>query len=224
MKKIFSLFLFLIMVSISFVLVGCKANRAQIQDNISDIRYGIYDAKNDMAKATYVYGERENPYKPDGISNPKTSFGIISITFNTKPELEKIDFTLKYGEKTINGQLEKSPFTSEYLADIGEQISSETPLELEIKLNEKTIQLILKKQSTNWEIDSAKALKIGEKALKDEIDEMKRQGKCEYYLKIIADTKSNFGQYFWAFTVISENGTKHTVVFAPNNEQILVKN
>ena len=53
---------------------------------------------------------------------------------------------------------------------------------------------------------------------------MTKNGKTEFYLKIIYNNKSNYGQYFWAFSVIGEDGTKHNIIFSTNNGEILVKN
>ena len=110
------------------------------------------------------------------------------------------------------------------MADIGSQITTNEPIELTLKLPTGEIKLTLEKRSENWEINFEKALKIGKNALKDEISEMSKNGSIEYYLKIISNNKTNFGTYFWAFTAISENGEKHTVIFSPTNEAILVKN
>lgn len=209
---------------LAFLLVGCGSQNNNVCDNLSDARYGVFDAKNELISTTFIYGERENPYSPDGISNPKVNFGIISAVFPSKQPENEFNFTLNADGKTFTGKLEKSPFTDEYLADIGSQITSNEPIELIIEMPEDKITLSLEKRSQNWEIDFEQALKIGEKALKNEISEMSKNGSMEYYLKIISNSKINFGKYFWAFTAISENGEKHTVIFSPDSETILVKN
>lgn len=209
---------------LAFLLVGCGTQNNNVSDNLSDARYGVFDARNEQLSTTFIYGERENPYKPDGTSNNKVNFGIISVTFSQKQTENVFDFTLKTGDKTFTGQLEKSPFTDEYLADIGSQITTNEPIELTLQLPSGDVNLTLEKRSENWEIDFDKALKIGENALKDEINKMTKNGSMEYYLKIISNNKTNFGTYFWAFTAISENGEKHTVIFSPSNDTILVKN
>ena len=223
MKKIvLSISLCFVLFCLSFILIGCGNASTNIEDNISDIRYGVYDASNEQASATFIYGEREENYKVDGISNQRVDFGIISVNFKSKPSANEIDFILKYDNSEITGKLEKSPFSSEYLADIGKQIDSNINLELTIEIDGEEIKFNLEKK--NLEINANQALKIGSKALNDEINKLKSQGSCEYYLKIISDNKSNFGTYFWAFTVVSETGTKHNVVFSTNSENILVKN
>ncbi len=209
---------------LAFLLVGCGRQNNNVPDNLSDARYGIFDAQNEQLSTTFIYGERENPYKPDGVSNSRVNFGIISVVFPQKQTENEFEFTLKSGDKTFTGKIEKSPFTEEYLADIGSQITTNEPIELTLKLPTGETKLTLEKRSENWEINFEKALKIGENALKDEIREMSKNGSIEYYLKIISNNKTNFGTYFWAFTAISENGEKHTVIFSPTNEAILVKN
>lgn len=209
--------------SLAFLFVGCGSSSGNIADKMSDSRYGVFDGTNGDYSATFIYGERENPYAPDGISNNKVNFGIISVVFSNKQTENEFNYTLKSDDKTFTGKIEKSPFTDEYLADIGTQLTSNSSIELTIEMPEENIIINLEKKSENWDIDYTRALKIGEEALQNEIAEMSKNGNMEYYLKIISN-KTNFGTYFWAFTAISENGEKHTVVFSPFDKTILVKN
>ena len=206
---------------VALVLVGCGNSNLNVKDNLSDARYGIFDGKNEQITANFIYGEREDVYSPDGKSNRLVDFGIISVIFKEKPSSEKLNFTLKTEKAIYSGELEKSPFTDEYLADIGEQITSDNILELTVEGFE---PLNLERKNNSWEIDFNKALEIGEDALKDEIKELKNDGNVEFYLKIIYDIKTNYGAYFWAFTAIGENGKKHTVIISTNSGEVLVKN
>ena len=205
----------------ALILVGCGSSSLNVKDNLSDARYGVFDGKNDDFNATFIYGERENPYSPDGINNNLVDFGIISVVFNEKPTVDNPTFTLKTETKIYSGELEKSPFTDEYMADIGERIFDDNILEFTIDGYEK---INLDRKNNSFEIDFEQALKIGEEGLKDEIKQMTKNGKTEFYLKIIYNNKSNYGQYFWAFSVIGEDGTKHNIIFSTNNGEILVKN
>ena len=119
---------------LAFLLVGCGTQNNNVSDNLSDARYGVFDAQNEIFSTTFIYGERENPYKPDGVSNNNVNFGIISVTFSQKQTENVFNFTLKTYDKTFSGQLEKSPFTDEYLADIGSQITTNEPIELTLEL------------------------------------------------------------------------------------------
>ena len=206
---------------VALILVGCGNSNFNLLDNLSDARYGVFDGKNDDFNATFIYGERENPYAPDGIRNKTVDFGIISVVFKEKPTASTPIFTLKTETKTYSGELEKSPFTDEYMADIGEQITNDNILELTIDGYE---VLNLDRKNNTFEIDFEKALTIGENGLKNEIKELAKNGKVECYLKIIYNNKSNYGTYFWAFSIIGEDGTKHNVIFSTNSGEILVKN
>lgn len=225
MKKFYlASFITIFVLIVAMLLVGCGSQNTNVNANLSDSRYGVFDAKNEQISATFIYGERENPYKPDGISNSNVNFGILTIVFPEKQTESEFEFTLKTDDKTYTGKVEKSPFTDEYLADIGSQITANSPIELTLKLPDGETKLSLEKRSEDWQINFDKALKIGENALKDEISDMSKNGRIEYYLKIISNNKTSFGTYFWAFTAISENGEKHTVVFSPSSDIILVKN
>lgn len=212
-----------VLVISSLFMVGCGSKSINVSDNLSDVRFGVYDGKNSSIIATIIHGERENPYSPDGFANPRINFAIVSVSFSQKRLEESFKFELTDGDKTYSGTLEKSPFSNEYLADLGNLITS-NEVSLTVITEDEQINLSLTNKSLNWTIDSSKALEIGENALKQEIKNLQNQGSCEYYLKIISDNKSNFGSYFWAFTVISETGSKHNVVFSPYSDTILVKN
>lgn len=196
-------------------------------ENISDIRYGIYDGECEEYNATFVYGMREKPYILDGTSNKGVEFGIITVVFSNRPsENETVSYSLKIGEGTYAGTLEKSPYSNEYMADIGKLASNSDEMTLSISVGSEAEETIkLDNKSNSWQISSSKAKEIGLKALKANIDKLENEKQnYEVYVKIISQQQTNFGKYYWNVSIVSSKGEKHSVLFSTENEEILVKN
>lgn len=232
MKKYIFIILSVALVAFMVVLFsGCSAYIKDNSANVSDIRYGVFDAECEAYTATFTYGMRENPYSPDGRANTKVEFGIISVIFTERLDgKETVAFTLKINDNIVSGTLEKSPFTDEYMADIGAVCADGDSLNLEINLNNgdstaENMSTSMINKNSSWNINYEKAFIVGVSALANEIKEIQKAN-CSYeiYVKIITEQQTNFGTYFWAVSIIPSIGEKHTVVFTQDSEQILVKN
>lgn len=68
---------------------------------MSDIRETLYAGENDKVFVTVVSGERENPYKYDGIKNKNVDFCIVSV-FPSDMQITKttLEVELLVGETT----------------------------------------------------------------------------------------------------------------------------
>lgn len=204
---------------------GCSANSTT--NNISDLRYGIFDGECEEYNASFVYGMRETPYNLDGISNKKVEFGIITVVFSSKiPDTETVTYSLKIDGETISGNLEKSPYSNEYMADVGKLCSDSSSLFLSIgREGEETTEISLTNRSNSWKINYSKAQELGLNALDAEISKFEESNlSYEIYVKIISQQQTNFGKYFWNISIVSSKGDKHSVLFSTESEDILVKN
>lgn len=226
MKKYFKIFLSVAIVTLMIAMFSGCSNESSLTAGVSDDRYGIFDGKNENFNATFVYGMRENPYRADGISNKTVEFGIISVTFSTPLETNAtITYQLQIADNTISGTLEKSPFTNEYMADIGIKCKDNSALSLKLSYEGKEEVITLENKNSSWNIDHKKAHEIGIEALSSAIKNFEKQNVCyEIYVKIISEQETNFGTYYWTVSVIGTNGDKHSVVFGVNSDEILVKN
>lgn len=204
---------------------GCSLQSSK--ENVSDIRYGIFDGECEEYNATFVYGIREKPYVLDGISNKGVEFGIITVVFSNRPsENETVSYSLKIGDETYSGTLEKSPYSNEYMADIGKLATEDSKMFLSVCVgSEEETTTKLDNKSKLWQISSSKAKEIGLKALKSNIEKIENEKQnYEIYVKIISQQQTNFGKYYWNVSIVSEKGEKHSVLFSTNSEDILVKN
>lgn len=229
MKKIFIAFFSITIITLMlFLLSGCNVKSNNYEKFISDVRYGIFDGQCNSYNATFTYGLREKPYSPNGVANNKVEFGIISVIFTEKVEEDEIVcFSLKINEDIISGTLEKSPYTDQYMADIGKICSDTDRLSLDVYFASDTSSTIvdLTNKSANWEVNYEDALSNGLSSLSGEIKEfVNKDSSYEIQVKILNDQQTNFGSYFWSVTIISSSGAKHNVVFSTSSKDILVKN
>ncbi|MDD4110710.1 MAG: hypothetical protein PHS54_04070 [Clostridia bacterium] len=220
--------LLLFIVPMFFLFVGCALSLNKNENYISDIRYGIFDGECEKYSITFVYGLRENPYYPDGVANEKVEFGIISVIFQEKIEdNETVYYSLKINDNVITGTLEKSPYTNQYMADIGKICENTDTLVLDVYFESDTTStpLNLTNKNKDWDLDYNDAFSNGTTALSNEIKEfIKNEKSYEIQVKILNEQQTNFGVYFWSVTIISSSGDKHNVVFGTDSTDILVKN
>ena len=207
-----------------FLFSGCT--QSQNENNIADIRQEIFDCECEEFNATFVCGMRENPYQANGVANKLTEFGIISVVFESKPQQENISYSLVLNnEKTFSGQLEKNPYSNEYMADVGFSVDPNSSLSLTISVGGEEKEIVLQNKSNSWTIKSEDALEIGLDAFKDEIANFNKNNETyELFVKIMTQQQTNFGKYYWNVSIVSSSGKKHNVVFSTENPEILLKN
>lgn len=207
-----------------FLFSGCTGTTNE--NNLADIRTGIYDGECEDFNATFVYGMRETPYQSNGVANKLVEFGIISVVFESKPKQETIQYSLKLnGDKTFSGELEKNPFSNEFMADVGFSIEPNSSLSLTLSIDGEEKEVVLQNKSNSWTIQSQEALEIGTNAFKDEIATYtKNKETYELFVKIISQQQTNFGKYYWSVSIVTSSGKKHNVVFTTESPELLLKN
>lgn len=215
----------IIVVLISIICIGifcsCSENlELYVNENMSDLRYYIFDGESEKFFATATFGEREEPYFLDGVSNDNIEFGIIEVMFFEKQNFELLSCELKINNEQFDIVLEKNPITLTYMCDI-EKVYEETA-KIEITINNKS--LTLTNQTNNWQIDYSKALQIGINTFQSEIKENKKNNQPqEFYLKIIGKANSYDNKYFyWCFSVKGENISKSCAIDV-NTGEVLTK-
>jgi hypothetical protein len=209
-----------------FLFSGCSP--VNNENLISDIRYGVFDGECESYSVIFTYGLRENPYYPDGVAKTKVEFGIISVIFTEKvEENDTVYYRIKINDNLTSGTLEKSPYTDQYMADIGKICNDNDNITIEIYLNDNINSevLSLTNKSLNWDLNYEDAFKTGLTALSEVIDDC-TENKLTYeiHVKILNEQKTNFGTYFWSVTIISSDGARHNVVFGTDSTDILLKN
>ena len=213
-----------IIVFVTMLFVGC--NNTTNSENISDLRYGIFEGQNENFNATFLYGIREEPYRADGVSSSvKIEFGIITVTFENRIDENKvITYLLVIDENEYSGEMEKSPYSDDYMANIGKICNKNSSITLSIKVGDQEETIELENVSLNFELDYEKAMEIGLDALSENISEIEKNNESyEIYVKILSDQKYNFGKYYWGVSVVSPS-QRHNVLISTSTQEILLKN
>lgn len=211
-------------IGLCVVILGGCSKEIDVSDYMSDIRETLYAAEDDKLFVTVVSGERENPYKYDGIKNPNVDFCIVSVfPKNAKIDENTLDIDLVVGDTTHEITLEKSPYENAYLEDLGSKIAAGQ--NVKFVCDDLGVSLNLVNESQMWEITSAEAIKIGAEELSDKINSQIQNGvlKGECYLKIIYDKSRDMKNYYWYFSFVPETGNASSCVIDPTTGKVLAK-
>lgn len=220
--KIFKFAFVIFILSATFLLTGCGYNiKDEMINNLSDVRYNLFEAKTEELKVTLMCGMREEPYEYNGKSNQKCEFGVITINFIDLQEADEIDFNMQVGDVEYNGKLERNPYNHNYMADIETLIDDETSIYLTVDGYEG--EMILVCVSKDWSIQYQNAIEIATAHLELDAKQFFRNKtfNAECYLKIIYDENSDFETYLWYFGIVGTNNNRISLVIDVNSGQIL---
>ncbi|MDD3862399.1 MAG: hypothetical protein PHV79_00885 [Clostridia bacterium] len=224
MKRIKIFVLALLLIGTSCV-AGCGYNiKDEMINNLSDIRYNLFEAKTLDLRVTLMCGLREEPYDYNGVSNAKVEFGVISVHFSNLAERETYDFNLKVNDKEFSGELEKNPYNHNFMADIESLVNDDAQIYLSIESIENELMLVC--INKNWQIQYQDALEIATVQLEEEAKKFfqKRKFAAECYLKILYDENSDLDTYLWYFGIEGQDKKRISLVIDVHSGDILAKN
>lgn len=205
------------------ILGGCSKD-IDIMDYMSDIRETLYAGEDDKIYVTVVSGERETPYKYDGIKNSNVPFCIVSVfPTGAKVDDSTLDVELIVGDTSHAIVLEKSPYENAFLEDFGSKVAAGQNVRLVCEDLGVSIDLV--NESQKWEITSEDAIKIAAEELSDKINSNVENGMLngECYLKIIYDKSREMKNYYWYFSFVPANGKTSSCVIDPTTGKVLAK-
>lgn len=219
MRKVFFVVLIAIVL---FFLFGCSDALNNVEDNMSDIRYNLFEAKNGSYHINFMSGLREEPYDYDGISNSLQEFGVVTVWFNLNQTAQFIPCVIKIDDVPFSCELEKNPFENNFMADIGKIVGDDNVLKVIIDGDE-TNSLTLVNKSKDWQIDYDEALDIGKGQIGDVIKENSLHGKIcgEFYLKILYDKNRVVDAYYWYFSFLDKNNKSYSCVIDVNSGNVV---
>ena len=200
-------------------LFGCAKNQT-LQSSMSEITYLYFQGYNNSDEVGSIsVGEREEPYRIDGVHNKTVEFSLIDIEFDEDGEEILANITINNQESNL--QMYFNPLTNSYMADLGYCLQEDDKIEVAF---ENTV-VIFENIGSSFSVNYQTALEIGQTALKDEIESMTdgKNFKGEGYLKILKNDFSNFEKLFWAFTIVGQDGNSYNVVIDVNNKDNILK-
>lgn len=223
MKKITCVFLFIFCI---FLIIGCtKIETEIIKNNLSEVRYNIFLAKNDEFTVTFMSGKREIDYEINGYNTKLIDFGILTLIVNDK-KIKKQDIicTLKINNKMYNVDFEQNPYDMSFVSDIKQIVSNFDKLNANLTINKKIYKMELENINSNWNITWEEALKIAISSNKKNISKL-IDGKefCgEAYVKILYDDEISNDFYYYV-NFVNRNGNNYAVMIEINSGEILAK-
>ena len=177
-------------------------------DNLSETRLYMKESETDGLRAQFYAGLREDPYLVNGISEKKVAFGIISLESRNKIDAEEIEGTLKIGEELLPITLERNPHGTNFACDIEKMPPADKDLVLTLEIGESMPVFNLTNVMPDDAIDWERALEI---ATDHSLQQIKKSGKFECYIKIVGCTvKDNCG--YWYVRFVPEKGDNFFVV------------
>lgn len=225
MKKVLCA-LSLLLVTVCFV--GCgKEQKAvdTINNHIIELRNNLFVGSDEKYYATFVTGEREEPYALDGVVNEKVPFGIVTLSSvkNTPLENDEYSFVLTIGEEEKTGKLQKSPYDNTYSADIGVSAPDDAEIKLAVTVDGHKFEQTLYNESKNFKISQSDAINIAGKELANEIDTLLQNGSMEAMVKILKDYSGTTNRYFWYVGVVGGNGEAFGVLIDTMTGEVVSK-
>lgn len=213
---------------VAVMFVGCgKEKKAvdTINNHIIEVRNNLFVGSDEKYYATFITGEREEPYALDGVVNSRVPFGIVTLSSVDNAELDNTEygFVLTIGEEEKTGKLQKSPYDNTYSADIGISAPDDAEIKLAVTVDGHKFEQTLYNESKNFKISQSDAINIVGKALANEIDTMLNEGSVEAMIKILKDYSGETNRYFWYVGIVSSNGKTIGVLIDVNTGEIISK-
>lgn len=226
MKKFLMTIISIIVATVGLISVVEPTERELILSNLSEIRYNAFSEVTDTFGASFMTGEREVPYIIDGIAQEKSLFGVLSVYFRipTSSFVGTPTYSLSIDDDYYEGELERSPYSSGYVADIEASANDDSVVTLTVIWDDLEETIVLAPTSIGWEINWEKAMDI---ALEN-IDEVTKNKlivdgivTAEIHMKIINDPENVLGEYYWYFTIYHRDGSVTSYTIDPITGEIL---
>lgn len=223
MKRLFILGL---LITTAILFSACGGTTLQLcQQNLSEVRYNVFDGQNDTYSATFMSGKREEPYSVNGKSENAVDFGLLTVTFRGADTPLTAKYKLIINDTEKIGDLEYNQYENNFMVDIKEIVQDDAKITLDVIVGTTTSSTELVCKNSDFEITWQTALNIGAKELENQIKENTTNGKLngEVYLKIITDLNGNFDDYFWYVSLYTKNGDTFAIIINPKTGEVMAR-
>lgn len=211
----------------ALTLCACGKNHFNIGEYVIEKREQLFTANDDLYSVSLSVGQREKDYNFDGIVNEMTPFAILTLNRNDNLPLanDTYSYIVTIGENSFSGFLTKNNDNS-FSADLETEISENQTINTQISFTGYTFNKNLENTSSNFQVDSNSALKIAQKELKSDIENLinDKNVKIEIVTKIMKDYSSKeLKNYYWYVGIISTNGDALGILIDANNGDVIAK-
>lgn len=229
MKKNLKKFLILSLFTVSLIsFSACGSTKFDIKKHLIEKRENLFIASDNLYTVTFSTGIREKDYNLDGTINELIPFGVLTLSRIDSLPLANDNYTyvVKIDDKSYTGFLEKNPNDNSYSADLEVLSNGQETINAQVSFSGYSFNQDMTNVTKNFEVDTNSALKIAEKALKNEIKNItsNKNVKIEVVMKTVKDYSSvELKNYYWYVGIISTNGDTLGVLIDVSSGEIIAK-
>lgn len=225
MKKKILIFALLAISTLS--LSACGQSSVDLKNYLIEERTNLFTASDDIYSTTFSTGKREADYNFDGVINEMQDFGILTLSRNDNSSLATDTYTyiLTINDEQHTGFLTKNPTDNNYSADLGVTAKNDDIIKVQISFTGYTFNKDMSNISNEFSVDSNAALKIANKQLKEDIENVTQDNaKIEVVMKILKDYSSgDLKNYYWYVGVVSTNGETLGILIDSSSGNVVAK-
>lgn len=209
-------------------LSACGKNKINLGDYVIEKRENLFTACDDLYSVSFSTGMRESEYNFDGIVNEMVPFGVLTLTRNENLPLanDTYSYIVTINDKQYSGFLEKSNNDNSYSADLEVNTVGNETINVQVSFTGYTFNQNLENTSANFQVDSNSALKVTQKELKEEINNLLSDNnvKIEVVMKVMKDHSSEeLKNYYWYVGIISTQGDTMGILIDANSGEVIAK-
>ncbi len=226
MKKKICVFVLLVLGVVC--LSACGKSKLNLNDYLIEKRENLFTACDNLYSVSFSTGEREENFNLDGQVNSLVPFGILTLTRNDNQPLanDEYSYMVTIGDNTMSGFLTKGLNDNSYSADLEISTLGDEIINVKISFTGYTFNKDLENVSNEFQVDTATALKIAEKELKENINNLlsDKNVKIEVVMKVLKDySNEELKNYYWYVGVVSTDGETLGILIDSHNGDIIAK-
>ena len=203
-------------------LIACSYSlSSKVKNHISELTDVLFASDGQTFFITLTGGMREEPYVHDGQVATKQPFAVVCVTFFENKTQETLPFSITINNQTTQGQLEKNPFSPNYMVDLEQAITATDAITFELEQT----SLVLECKSCAFSTSPSQAIEIAIENLNDPLlaQFSNNTFEAECYLKIINNPFQDKNVFYWYFTVRNSEKTVGTLVIDTMSNNVLAK-
>ncbi len=204
---------------------GCTtAVSKKFKSSISESTYGLASAMDSTFKVDYKWGKREEPYASDGITMPKTEYGVITVTSLVgKLENHTASYKINIDNKNYEGDFLVNPYDKTFVIDLKFIPNQTNEFLISVISNKKTYSYTLINELSEKDVDCNEAVQIAEHTLENVLKEkLDKEETYEVYVRLINSQNKDF-KPCWYVSVYTTKNKLFAVAIDPKSKIVLAR-
>lgn len=207
---------------------GCGVGlKNKVYNNLSEMVDFVVVGVADDVSVSLMCGRREVDYKINGVSTELVPYGVLTLCLGEELDSSmEVKYVLFVGTKKFQGEMQKNPYDSTWVADIKTIIDKNENISIEISVGQEMFSLKLKPVDGDWIITSNEVVDILIKEYKNELKNMVLDGvlEGEIYIKLINEQTIEYYRYYYYVSVVDRKGGSLNFLLSPKTKEILASN